>query len=307
MQRFHRGDERLQQLVVDLRPGDDPRSSRAVLAGVPVTRDLDPLGDCGGIRVVEHEHRRLSAELEVHALQIVRRRARDQLPGLDVTGQRHHAHVRVLHDRLARGHAVTGDDVEHAGREDLRRQLSKPQRRQRRLLGRLEHLHVARGQRGGELPHGHHQRVVPGSDAPDDPDRLAAEEGRVAAHVLAGGLALEHARRSREEPDVVRANRHLVLRVRQRLADVPRLDLRELVRVLVERVGELQQHLGALTGRRLQPLGQRLLRGLDGAVDVLCRCARHLGDRVAGRRVEHLHGLAAGGVDPLAADEVLVT
>ena len=86
------------------------------------------------------------------------------------------------------------------------------------------------------------------------------------------------------------------------IAEVPRGSEQD-----VERVGELQQHLGALTGRRLQPLGQRLLRGLDGAVDVLCRCARHLGDRVAGRRVEHLHGLAAGGVDPLAADEVLVT
>src|SRR5438477_207014 len=45
---------------------------------------------------------------------------------------------------------------------------------------------------------------------------------------------------------------------------------------------------------------------LDRPVDVLCRCARHLGDHLGRGRVQDLHRLAAGGVDPLAADQVLM-
>ena len=92
----------------------------------------------------------------------------------------------------------------------------------------------------------------------------------------------------------------------QRLADVLRLDLRELVRVLLERVGELEQRLGALARSRLEPVRQRVLCRLDRAVDVGLGPARHLGDRLARRGVEHLHRAAVDGVDPLAADEVLV-
>ena len=237
--------------------------------GVPVAADLDSLGDRCGIGVVEDEHRRLAAELEVDALQRVGRRARDDLARLDVARQRYEPDVRMLDDRLAGGHAVTGDDVEHTGREDLRRELREAQRRQRRLLGWLQHLDVARRESGRKLPDRHHQRVVPRRDAADDADRLAAEPRRVALHVLTGGLALEHARRAGEETEVVRADGQLVLRVRERLADVARLELRELVAVLVDHVGELEQHLAALARRRLEPLRQRLLRRLNGAVDVL--------------------------------------
>ena len=68
-----------------------------------------------------------------------------------------------------------------------------------------------------------------------------------------------------------------------------------------------EQQLGALAGRRLEPLGQRGLGRLDRAVDVRLGALRHLGDRLCRRRVEDLGRLAFGGVDPLAADEVLVT
>ena len=68
----------------------------------------------------------------------------------------------------------------------------------------------------------------------------------------------------------------------------------------------LSSDLGALARRRLEPLRQRLLRGRDRPVDVLRGAARHLGDRLAGGRVQHLHRLALDGVDPFAPDEVLV-
>ena len=144
----------------------------------------------------------------------------------------------MLHERLAGRDAVAGDDVEDAGGEDLGGELDEAEDRERRLLGGLQHLDVPGRERGRELPDRHHQRVVPRRDPRDDPDRLPAQERRVAAHVLARGLAVEHARRAGEEADVVGAHRHLVARVGERLADVRRLELRELLRVLVERVGE---------------------------------------------------------------------
>ena len=76
--------------------------------------------------------------------------------------------------------------------------------------------------------------------------------------------------------------------------------------MLVQRVRQLEQHLGALSRRGLDPFDEGFLRRLDRTVDVLGRCTRDLGDHLAGRGVENLHGLAARGVDPLAADEVLV-
>ena len=212
----------------------------------------------------------------------------------------------MAHDPRADGLTVAGDHVQHARREDLPGQLGEAQRRQRRLLRRLDDLYVPSRERRADLPDGHHQRVVPGCDPSDDPHRLAADHRGVAAHVLAGRLALEHPRRAREEAQVVRRDGHLVARVRKRLADVLRLQLGQLFGVVLDRGCELEQRLGALARSGLEPLGQRGLRRLDGAVDVGLRPARDLGDRLARGGVQHLHRAALDRVHPFAADEVLV-
>jgi ParB family chromosome partitioning protein len=111
---------------------------------------------------------------------------------------------------FAGGHAFARDRLQHAGRDDVLRELHEPQQRERRLLCGLQDLHVAGGERGAELPHRHHQRVVPRADAGDDPDRLAPDHRGVALDVLAGRLALEVAGRAGEETQVVGCERHLV-------------------------------------------------------------------------------------------------
>src|SRR5450759_3491493 len=58
-----------QQLVVNLRPGDDARGGRAVLAGVEEAADLDPLHDLLEVGVVEDDHRGFASQLEVDALE----------------------------------------------------------------------------------------------------------------------------------------------------------------------------------------------------------------------------------------------
>ena len=232
--------------------------------------------------------------------------AGDRLARLDVAGERDHPDRRMLDEPLPDRDAVAGHDLQHAGRDDLLRELGEAEERERRLLGRLEDLEVARRERRPQLPDGHHQRVVPRADAADDPDRLAPDHRRVALDVLAGRLALEVASGAGEEAEVVGRERHLVARGHERLADVDRLELRELLGVVVDHVRELEQELGALLRRLPEPLGRGGLRGLDGAVDVLGAAARHLGDRLAGRGRDHLHRLAGGRVGELAADEDLV-
>ena len=207
---------------------------------------------------------------------------------------------------VAHGHAVAGDDLQHAGREHLLRELDEAQHRQRRLLGGLDDLHVSGGERRAHLPHRHEQRVVPRADPGDDAEGLAPDHRRVAGLVLARRLALQVPRRAREETKVVGHHAGLVDRDPPRLADVQRLEPRELLGVLVDHVGEREQERHAVLRRLVAPLDPRLLRGLDCAVDVRAPSARHLGDHLAGRRVDHLHRLAGGRLDPLAADEHLV-
>ena len=55
-------------------------------------------------------------------------------------------------ERVADRDAVAGDHLEHARRQDLLRQLDEAERRQRRLLGRLQDLDVAGRERRPELP-----------------------------------------------------------------------------------------------------------------------------------------------------------
>ena len=293
-------------VVVDTFVDEDARGRRAVLTGVPVAPDLHGFGDRGRIRVVEHDHRRLAAELEVDALEVVRRVPRDLLPRLDVARQRHETDVRVADEPVPDGNAVAREHLDDAGRHDLLGELEEAERGQRRLLGRLEDLDVAGGERRPELPDDHHQGVVPGRDAGDDPERLAPDDRRVPLYVLGGGLPLEIARSSGEEAKVVGRKGDLVARDRCRLAHVPRLELPELLGVLLHHVGQLEQDLHPVLRRLRAPLFPRCLRGVDRALDIALRAARHLGDHLAGRGIEHLHRLAVERVHPLSADEVLV-
>ena len=229
----------------------------------------------------------------------------DPLAGFDRSGQRHHRHVIVLDQRRARVVAAE-DHVEHPRGEDLGGQLSEPDGRCRGRRSRLEHGRAAGGQRRADLPDRHHQRVVPGRDLPDDPDRLAADDRRVALEVLAGRLALQAAGGAGEEPQRVDDRRDLVgLDRLDRLARVLGLDRRDLIAVLLDRVGQLQQRQRTVGRRGAAPGLKCLRRGLDRTVDVGGVGTGGLADLLAGRRVDHRVGRAGLRGDELAVDEVL--
>jgi hypothetical protein len=122
---------------------------------------------------------------------------------------------------------------------------------------------------GAHFQTGHHRRVVPRRHRGADADRLAPDERRVAGHVLARRLALQHARRAGEEADLVAHRRHFLLqRELLGLAGVLRLDLHELLGALLERVRDPQQGALALGRRGVAPALERARGVLERRVDV---------------------------------------
>jgi hypothetical protein len=197
-------------------------------------------------------------------------------------------------------------DIEDAGREPrLERQLPHPQRRHRRVAGRLEDRGVAGSQRRRDLPAGHVHRVVPGHDQAADADRLLER------HVEPGlrdrdGLAVDLAGGAgvvvEDEPDAG----DLAPRAADRLARVAALQLGQVFGVPLDQLGQLREAAAALAGRPVRPalrVVERLARCLDRAIDVRLAAERRCCDDLAGRRVHDLEGLAVGGIDGLAADD----
>ena len=124
--------------------------------------------------------------------------------------------------------AAADDDVEDALRKDLGDERGELQRRQRRHLRRLQHHRVAGHQRRADLPHRHHQRIVPRRDRADDADRVAADHRGEARQVFRRGACRDDARRAGEEAQAIDDRRHLVVLHRvDRLAAVQRLELGE--------------------------------------------------------------------------------
>ena len=150
--------------------------------------------------------------------------------------------------------------------------------RQRRLARGLEHDRVARRERRPELPGGDDQRVVPGHDRGDHADRLAGDE-RQRVRSGRADLAVDLVDRLRVPLEGRGGARDVhPERVADRLADVERLEQRQLVEVLADELRQPQQDALA-RGRRLvrpAPVVERPAGGRHRAVDVL---GVALGDR----------------------------
>ena len=77
-----------------------------------------------------------------------------------------------------------------------------------------------------------------------------------------------------------------------------------MIGVRLDRVGELQQRLLALRGRRTSPLAEGALCRVVRRVDVLRAADRRVGHHLPGRGVDDVAVRAGAGVDVGAADEV---
>jgi hypothetical protein len=190
----------------------------------------------------------------------------DLAPDLGAAGEGDLGDAGVIDDRAA-GRAIAVDDVDHAGRQaGLHAQLGEQQRRQRRLLGRLEHHGVAAGQRRRDLPGQHQQRKVPGHDLADHAQGpvvrpLALEQLRPA------GMVIEVPHRERDVD---------VARLADRLAVVQGLQHREQPCMLLQAARQRVQHARAPMAAERLPGGQRRGGGLHRLVDLRGAGLRHL-------------------------------
>jgi ParB family chromosome partitioning protein len=302
-------DQLRHHLVVGLLLDEQTRSGAAALAVVEVNRR--GRSDRRGLEVgvVEDDVGRLAAELERDALQVAGRRPHDLVTDFGRAGERDLVDVGMRGDRRACGLAESGDDVDHAGRDaGFLEQLAEAQRRERRLLGRLEDDGIAAGQGGAELPGGHQQREVPGDDLPDDADRLAQ---RVVQHAHArrrdrDGLAFDLGRPTGVVAEVVDDERNVGdARDADRLAIVERLELRELLGVGLDQVGQLPDRAAALGRGHAAPRTalEGAPRRAHGAIDVFLLTGCHLGKRLFGGGIVGGERLAGGRLGPLAIDE----
>ena len=160
----------------------------------------------------------------------------------------------------ATGVAVAGDHVEHARGQELRGQLGEQRRGRRRGVAGLEDDACCRrpaparssrpsssagSSRGSP---GRRRRSAPGV------------RGGVVLEVLPRRLALEHPGGAGEEPDLVDRRRQLLVDGEaDRLAGVAGLDVDELARALLERVGDLEQRQLALGRGGVAPGLERLV------------------------------------------------
>ena len=229
------GRDPLDELLADRPMDDEPRPGVAGLAAVVEDPPADrrrgrlEIADVG-----EDDLRALAAELEGDRLDVRGRRSArsSDLPTsvepvnatLSTPGWRASASPTT-----APGPGTTLRTP--SGQSGLARQLGQAQRRERRLRRRLQHDRVPGRQGRPELPGGDDERVVPRHDRGDDAERLAGDErqrirpGRadLAVDLVDGlGVPLERRRRGWD----VDAER-----VPDRLADVERLEQRELLEV----------------------------------------------------------------------------
>ncbi len=240
-------------LLEALGGGEEARAGVAGLAGVEVDR-LEGAGDGGiDVGVGEDDVGRLAAELERDALEAPSGDGADLAPHGGGAGEGDLVDVGMGDERGAGG-AVAGEDVDDARREaDLERELAEAKRRERGLLGGLEHDGAAGGEGGRELPGGHQQGEVPGDHLRADADGFAAG---VAVHPGAGGDgqdgALDLGGPAGEVAQVRGGSAHVdVLREADGLAVVERLDLGELPGVRFDREREVVHQALATGGGQL--------------------------------------------------------
>ena len=201
--------------------------------------------------------------------------------------------------------AIAVEHVDDAvGEACFQGQLGQAHAGERRLLGQLHDDGVAAGQGRAPFPGQHQQREVPGNDLAHDADRLPQ---RVAQEVAADGhgAAFDLVGPAGVVAQGVDDALQVAAGVGDGLAAVERFQGGQLLGLLLDQVGQLEQQSAAVGGVHLLPGArfQRLARGLDRRIDVGLVGLGDLAKRLAGGRVDGREGLVRVAVHEFAADE----
>ena len=297
--------EAADDLVVERPLDEDARACVAALAGGVVDRVDGTRDRRFEVRVRKEDVRALAAQLERDSLHRLGAEPHDLRARPRRARERDLVHAAVGDEVRAGRRAVARDDVDHArGDADLDCELGEAQRGERRGGVGLEDDRAASGERGRQLPGGHHEGVVPGDDLGYDADRLlqgVGEDGATHRHRAAG----DRRNGGGVPAEVLGRDGHLAFHRGHSLADVARLELGQLLAVSDDRVGESVDEAGALVRRSLRPRAlESGARGLDGPVHVCRRSHRRAPERRSGRGLLELTGFLR--LDGLSLDEEAV-
>ena len=217
---------------------------------------------------------------------MARRRRLHQRADRDRTGEGEVSDAGVGGERRARLLAEARDDVERAcGKTRLPREVRERERGEAGFLRGLKHTGVAHRERRADRAAGDLHRIVPGHDMSGDAVRLAQGVDRVAVEVR-DRFAHDLVGRAGVKFHIARHRQRVGARLLQRLADVERLDARELLDPGADQIGELQEQSPALGRGEPSPRAmKRALGRLDRRIDVGGLPARDFADFNAARRV----------------------
>ncbi len=296
--------------ILDRALDKEARAGGAHLALVVEDRGGSGLGGLVQIgRISEHEVRALATALQPGALEI-RFPGALQQPPTDGggAGERQRIHVHVQRQRFARPLTMAGKHIEHAIRHPrLGHQRGQADRAQRRALGGLEHHGIARRQGWRDLPRCHQQREVPRHDHRHHAHRLAGDQAQRIQRGR-GNLAVHLVHRLGGPAQAAHDTGQIALAcVADRLAHVQGFQQRERIGVLFHQVGQPQQHLLAMRGRRPRPVAriETAPRRFDRPIDVRRVGVGHLHQHAAIDRADAVIARATGGVHVAPIDEGL--
>jgi len=173
---------------------------------------------------------------------------------------------------------------------------------ERRQAGRLEDHRVAEGERGSRLPARDLQRVIPGADAGDDSERLAAritESLRAEVDVLAGRALCE----SGEILEAFRAGDDVDdARFLNRLAGIARLERGQFIVAGAQDLGGTPQYSRALRRPHRRPAGLGLAGSQHRRIDFLRASDVYVTEQLAGGGIQRgqapAHGRGNPGMGP---------
>jgi hypothetical protein len=166
-------DELLGELVGDLPQHVHPLDPRTRLSGVGEPAPQRPRYRVVDVRVGEHDHRVLAAELEHRPLELARALLANASPGLDRAGEEHFGDARG--DQRRAGTGAVDDAHQSFGHSGALKHPPDPLTQQRRQRSRLEHDTITGHQRDRDLAKGNALRIVPRGNDPDHAERLVGE------------------------------------------------------------------------------------------------------------------------------------
>ena len=275
--------------------------AHAGLPGVAVFR-RDCAFDRGiEIRIVEHDERRVAAELERQLFHRAGALRHQQLAGFGRSGERQLADDRIRGELGADLGGRSGNHVEHA-RRDARAlgKLREGERRERRLRGGLQDDRAPRRNRRAGLTRNHRQRKVPRRDAGHHADRFLDDQQALVGLLVRDGIAVRALGFFTEPFEERRGVGHFAFRFGERFPLLGGHQPRQVLLAGEHQLEPAAHHSRALFRRLAPPFRKGARGGLDRPLRLGAAQLRHRSDDLAGRRVVDVEAIAP--LDPRAVD-----